>query len=96
MVLLEHVKEGGDKSVFITATRFKATTSFVCQKSVKLNGASWSAIGFTTKTGKTFTEPAGGFVVSAEFVDGTLRFTVIGYNEAGYLSAWDKIVKGGV
>ena len=96
MVLLKHVKEGGGKSVYITATRFLATTSFVCQKSVALNGKSWSAIGFTTKTGKTFTEPAGGFVDGAEFVDGTLRFTVRGYNEAGYLSAWNKIVEGGV
>ena len=96
MVLLEHVKEGGDKSVYITATRILATTSFQCQKSVKLNGASWSAIGFTTKTQKNFVEPLGGFVVDAEFVDGTLRFTVRGYNKAGYLSAWDKIVNGGV
>ena len=96
MVLLEHVKEGGDKSVYITATRFLATTSFVCQKSVALNGASWSAIGFTTKTGKTFTEPAGGFVDGAGFVDGTLRFTVIGYSNSGYMSAWNKIVKGRV
>ena len=96
MVLLKHVKEGGGKPVFITATRISATTSFQCQKSVELNGDSWSAIGFTTKTKKTFTEPAGGFVVGAEFVDGTLRFTVIGYNEAGYLSAWEEIVEGGV
>jgi len=96
MVLLKHVKEGGGKPVFITATRRLATTSFVCQKSVKLNGDSWSAIGFTTKTGKTFTEPAGGFVVGAEFVDGTLRFTVIGYSNSGYTSAWNKIVKGRV
>jgi len=96
MVLLKHVKEGGGKPVFITATRFLATTSFVCQKSVELNGDSWSAIGFTTKTKKTFTEPVGGFVDGAEFVDGTLRFTVIGYNEAGYLPAWEEIVEGGV
>ena len=96
MVLLEHVKEGGDKSVYITATRILATTSFQCQKSVKLNGASWSAIGFTTKTQKNFVEPECGFVVGAEFVDGTLRFTVRGYSEAGYSSAWEKIVEGGV
>jgi hypothetical protein len=96
MVLLKHVKEGGGKPVFITATRVLATTSFQCQKIVALNGASWSAIGFTTKTKKNFEEPACGFVDGAEFVDGTLRFTVIGYSEAGYLSAWDKIVKGGV
>ena len=96
MVLLKHVKEGGGKPVFITATRILATTSFQCQKSVALNGDSWSAIGFTTKTQKNFVEPACGFVDGAEFVDGTLCFTVIGYNEAGYLSAWDKIVNGGV
>ena len=96
MVLLKHVKEGGGKPVFITATRISATTSFQCQKSVELNGDSWSAIGFTTKTKKTFTEPAGGFVVGAEFVDGTLRFTVIGYSNSGYMSAWNKIVKGRV
>jgi hypothetical protein len=96
MVLLEHVKEGGDKSVYITATRISATTSFQCQKSVTLNGKSWSAIGFTTKTQKNFVEPLGGFVDSAEFVDGTLRFTVIGYNKSGYLPAWEEIVKGRV
>ena len=96
MVLLEHVKEGGDKSVYITATRISATRSFQCQKSVELNADSWSAIGFTTKTKKTFTEPAGGFVDGAEFVDGTLRFTVIGYSNSGYTSAWNKIVKGRV
>jgi len=96
MVLLKHVKEGGGKSVYITATRISATTSFQCQKSVKLNGDSWSAIGFTTKTQKNFVEPLGGFVVGAEFVDGTLRFTVIGYSNSGYLSAWNKIVEGGV
>ena len=96
MVLLKHVKEGGDKSVYITATRILATTSFQCQKSVTLNGDSWSAIGFTTKTQKNFVEPECGFVDGAEFVDGTLRFTVRGYSEAGYLSAWDKIVEEGV